>query len=305
LPSKPTLLIIAAGLGSRYGGLKQIDPVGPNGEIIIDYSMYDAISAGFGKLVFVIRHHFEDAFREKIGRKFEGVIDTAYAYQELDACLDGFQLPPSREKPWGTGHATLVAGNVIDKPFAVVNADDYYGPDTLKAVADYLRRDDSADSTDYAMAGYILRNTLSDHGEVARGICQVDSEMFLTKVTEREGIHKDADHVIYLDEQGRKCRLKGDETVSMNLWAFRPSVFPHLQDQFREFLSTRGHDSKAEFYIPSAIDYLVTSGKASVKVLPTHDTWFGVTYRPDRDIAAAKIIDLIKQGRYPAKLWNR
>jgi dTDP-glucose pyrophosphorylase len=302
---KPTLLIIAAGLGTRYGGLKQIDPVGPAGEIIIDYSIYDAISAGFGRLVFVIRHYFEDAFKKKIGSKFDGIIDTAYVYQELDAHLDGFKMPPDREKPWGTAHAILVAQDVINEPFAVINADDFYGRDSLKAVADYLSSDAPSETMDYAMVGYILRNTLSDYGPVARGVCEVDGRMLLKTVTERTGIVGKQDYVAYAAEDGREGRLRGDEIVSMNLWGLKPSIFPHLQRHFGEFLSNRGSCPGAEFFIPTAVDNLVESGAARVKVLVTHDTWFGVTYRKDRDIAADKILQLINKGVYPDPLWDR
>jgi dTDP-glucose pyrophosphorylase len=301
---KPTLVILAAGLGSRYGGLKQIDPVGPNGEIIIDYSIYDAISVGFGKLVFVIRHYFEDAFREKIGRKFDGVVETSYAYQEIDACLDDFALPPDREKPWGTGHAILVAEELIDEPFAVINADDFYGRDSLRAIAEFLSKDGPSEAMDYAMIGYILSNTLSNHGSVARGVCEVDEDMLLTKVTECTGVARNEDHVAYVNADGRKQHLTGDEIASMNLWGFKPSVFNHLRTIFREFLAQRGSDRKAEFFIPVAVDNLIKSGKARVNVLVTHDTWFGVTYRPERDIAAERVLKLIDDGVYPYRLWD-
>ena len=204
---KPTLLILAAGMGSRYGGLKQIDPVGPNGEIIIDYSIHDAIEAGFGKLVFIIRRFFEDAFREKIGSRFDGVVQTAYAFQELDACLDGFPLPADREKPWGTGHAILVGEDVIDEPFAVINADDYYGPHAFRIMADYLSNAD-----EYSMIGYILRNTLSDYGAVARGVCECDERMYLKTVVERKQVEKAQNGVRYMDENGTEHPLSGDET---------------------------------------------------------------------------------------------
>ena len=302
---KPALLIIAAGMGSRYGGLKQIDPVGPNDEIIIDYSIYDAIKAGFSKLVFVIRHHFEDAFREKIGSKFDGIVETAYAYQELDECLDGFALPPGRKKPWGTGHAILVAKNVINEPFAVINADDYYGQDSFSLIYDCLAESDPAKTTDYAMVGFILRNTLSEYGTVARGVCQCNDQMFMTKVVERTKVEKVGNAARYFEEDGTPNSLTGDEIVSMNLWGFQLSIFDHLQREFKDFLCKCGNDNKAELFIPFVVDELVESGKATVKVLKSHDQWFGVTYRQDKPKAIACINSLIKAGVYPDNLWDK
>lgn len=300
---KPTLLILAAGLGARYGGLKQIDPVGPNGEIIIDYSIYDAIRAGFGKLVFVIRHYFEDAFREKIGDKFDGVVETAYAYQELDAALGDFALPPNREKPWGTGHALLVAQELIDRPFAVINADDYYGIDSFKMMSQYLLGP-AVSPADCAMAGFRLGNTLSDYGIVARGVCHCDDELFLRNIVERTRVEKRGDAACWFDEDGTEHALSGDEVVSMNLWGFHPSIFMHLSRQFRDFLKERGNEKKAEFFIPTVVGDLVESGLVKVKVLPTHDTWFGVTYKEDREIAEQCIAGLIAQRVYPQRLWE-
>lgn len=300
---KPTLLIIAAGMGSRYGGLKQIDSVGPDGELIIDYSIYDALKAGFGKLVFVIRHYFEEAFKDKFGSKFDGIVETAYAYQELDDCLDGFKLPPDRQKPWGTGHAMLVAENVIDEPFAVINADDYYGPNSIKAIAEYLSGIKRSGYGNYSMIGYILRNTLSDYGYVSRGVCKVGTQMLLKSVVERKKVEKTGNGAKYYDERGKEFYLTGDEIVSMNLWGFDPTIFSHLQQQFRDFLNRHGNDSKAEFFIPTAVDYLIKDKKVQVKVLPTQDSWFGITYRQDRIVAAKNIRKLIEEGLYPEKLW--
>lgn len=302
---KPTLLILAAGMGSRYGGLKQIDPVGPNGEIIIDYSIYDAIKAGFGKLVFVIRHYFEDAFREKIGSKFEDKVEIAYAYQELESCLDGFPLPADREKPWGTGHAILVARYVIDEPFAVINADDYYGASSFKIMADFLAGSNQNHSAQYSMIGYVLRNTLSEYGTVARGVCECDDNMFLKKVTERVKIEKLGRGARYYDTDGNSFDLSGNEVVSMNLWGFGVSIFDHLERDFKIFLKEQSNNLKAELFIPSVVDELVNSGQVRVKVLPTHDSWFGVTYRRDKEIAEASIRKLIDKGVYPKKLWER
>lgn len=298
---KPTLLIMAAGIGNRYGGLKQIDSVGPNGELIIDYAIYDAIRAGFGKLIFVIRHYFDDAFKEKIGSKFDNIVETAYAHQELDVCLDGFALPPGREKPWGTGHAILVAKDLIDEPFAAINADDYYGPNSFKMIANYLSADKSPG--DYAMIGYTLRNTLSEYGHVCRGVCECDDQMFLKKVVETLNIEKTGQSARYFDEAGEERLLTGDEVVSMNLWGFPPSVFEHTQKQFNNFLNEHGGDGKAEFFIPTVVDNLIRSGQVKVKVLPTPDSWFGITYREDKTIAAANISKLIEEGVYPERLW--
>jgi dTDP-glucose pyrophosphorylase len=300
----PTLLVLAAGMGTRYGGLKQIDSIGPNGETIIDYSIYDGIRAGFGKVVFVIRHYFEQEFREKVSSKFDRRIETAYAYQEMDACLGDFNLPRDREKPWGTGHAILVCGDLIHEPFAVVNADDYYGVHSLGIMAGFLATKDVA-STDYGMVGFVLRNTLSEYGPVSRGVCQCDEHMMLRKVVERKKIERIRDGVRYLDTDGQPHPLTGNEIISMNLWGFLPSIFPHLHALFDQFL--RGHggaEPRAELYIPSAVDALIGSGKATVKVLRTDDTWFGVTYRPDRDIAVRCMRALIDEGVYPERLWG-
>jgi dTDP-glucose pyrophosphorylase len=308
---KPALLILAAGLGARYGGLKQIDPVGPNGEILIYYSIYDAVKAGFGKLVFVIRHYFESAFREKIGSKFDNLAETAYAYQEINACLDGFEPPKDRDKPWGTGHAVLVAGDLIDGPFAVINADDYYGPDSFKTMAQFLtggasRLDDKdPSSNDYAMVGYTLRDTLSEYGPVSRGVCQCDEHTYLRRIVERKKVEKTAAGARYFDDDGTEHLLSGNEIVSMNLWGFQPSIFRHLESHLRRFLKEQGSEKNSELYIPTVVDDLIEKGKATVKVLRTNDVWFGVTYRRDAAIAAGCIRRLIDRGLYPENLWER
>ena len=300
---KPTLLIIAAGMGSRYGGLKQIDSVGPNGEIIIDYSMYDAIQAGFKKVVFVIRHYFEDAFREKIGSKLDSIVETAYAYQELDSCLNGFSLPQDREKPWGTGHAILVARDVIGGPFAVINADYYYGSNAYQIMRQQLEKMNVEQSDEYAMVGYVLRNTLSEYGTVARGVCQHCPDMYMSTVTERISVRKNGDGAVFIDEQGVEQRLTVNEIASMNLWGFGRDIFEHLQQQFSEHLHEHGNEDKGEFYIPSVVDRLVQEGRKKVKILKTHDNWFGVTYPQDKEIAQSCIRKFIEQGFYPKKLW--
>jgi len=300
---KPTLLILAAGMGSRYGGLKQIDPVGPSGEIIIDYSIHDAIEAGFGKLVFIIRRFSEDAFREKMGGRFDGVIETAYAYQELDACLDGFPLPADREKPWGTGHAILVGEDVIDGPFAVINADDYYGPHAFRIMADYLSNTDPSHADEYSMVGYILRNTLSNYGSVARGVCECDERMYLKTIVEHKQVEKAQNGVRYVDDNGTEHSLSGDETVSMNLWGFQTSIFEHLKREFKDFLHNHGDELKSEIYIPTVVDGLVQNKLVRVKVLQTDESWFGVTYRQDKASATECVRKLIEQGVYPEKLY--
>ncbi len=315
---KPTLLILAAGLGTRYGGLKQIDPIGPNGEIIIDYAIYDAINAGFGKLVFVIRHYFENAFKKTIGSKFDNLVETAYAYQEVNTCLGDFELPPpvlpaqetqvqvpkDRDKPWGTGHAILVAGDLIHEPFAVINADDYYGPNSFKTMAQFLAKKDLS-GNEYAMVGYTLRDTLSEYGPVARGLCQCDEQMFLKKIVERKRVEYTATGARYFGDDGTECLLTGNEIVSRNLWGFQPSIFHHLKVQFQQFLKERGSDSNSELFIPTVVDKLIEEKKATVKVLRTNDECFGVTFRRDAAIAAKCIRRLIDQGLYPEKLWEQ
>jgi NDP-sugar pyrophosphorylase family protein len=299
---KPTLVVLAAGLGTRYGGLKQIDAVGPNGETIIDYALYDAMRAGFGKVVFVIRHYFEDAFKEKIGNRFDNLVETEYAYQELDACLGDFKPPADRGKPWGTGHALLVATDAVDGPFAVINADDYYGTTSFGTILNFITAEDTSPD-DYAMVGYTLRNTLSDYGAVSRGVCQCDEQMFLRKIEELKRIEKYNAGARYFDGNGTPHLLTGDEIVSMNLWGFQPSVFDHFQSSFDRFLKEQGDQDNSELLIPSVTDNLIRRVKATVKVLPTNDTWFGVTYRQDRTIAAECVRKLINQGVYPKRLW--
>ena len=299
---KPTLLVLAAGMGSRYGGLKQIDPVGPNGEAIIEYSMYDAVKAGFGKIVFVIRRDFEDAFKEMIGSKLDGICEVEYVYQELDKCLGDFEVPEGREKPWGTGHAILVADEVIDEPFAVINADDFYGGDSYKACGEYLTS--QAGENDYCMVGYTLRNTLSANGTVSRGICNCDEQMNLIDVAEHTKIQEKEGKIVCLDDEGNEKVLTGEEVVSMNLWGFGPSIFTYLKSQFSQFLAERGNEPKSEFYIPFVVDRLIKERMAKVKVLKSGASWFGVTYPDDKPVVAAEIKDLVDSGIYPEELWK-
>jgi UTP-glucose-1-phosphate uridylyltransferase len=297
---KPTLLILAAGMGSRYGGLKQIDPVGPNGEAIIDYSVFDALRAGFGKLVFVIRKDIEQPFRETIGRRFEKQADVRYVFQELTSLPAGFTVPAGRTKPWGTSHAILMAEDTIHEPFAAINADDFYGAESYRVLADHLR----AGSDEYAMVGFILRNTLSEHGSVSRGVCQVNGAGRLESVRELTNIEKASSGATYTDESGVKHLLTGEEIVSMNIWGFDPRLFGILKEKFVEFLRSHGNEQKSEYYIPSAVNDLILQKAIQLKVLRSRDSWFGVTYREDKPMVEASIRELIAAGKYPANLWN-
>ena len=297
--TKPTLLVLAAGMGSRYGGLKQIDPVGPAGETIIDYSIYDAMRAGFGKLVFVIRKDIEQQFREIIGTRFEQRIAVEYVYQELDKLPPGFSLPAGRTKPWGTTHAILMAEGVVKENFAAINADDFYGQEAYQVLAKHL----TSGTPDYAMVGFILKNTLSDHGSVARGVSRTDANHYLTSIVEMTKIERDGAGAKNVEADGKITKLTGDEAVSMNFWGFTPVLFPQLKVEFEKFLKRAGGEQKSECYIPATVGELVTSGQAKCQVLRSSDSWFGVTYREDRPQVVESIRQLIAQGKYPAKLW--
>lgn len=300
---KPTLFVLAAGMGSRYGGLKQLDGLGPNGETIMDYSIYDAVRGGFGKVVFVIRHSFENDFREKIIRKYENVIPVELVFQELDYLPEGFSLNPERVKPWGTNHAVLMGKDVIKEPFAVINADDFYGRESFKILADYLSGL-NGQKDNYCMIGYRLGNTLSESGSVARGICETDSNDNLTTVVERTYIIRDADGVIkYKDENDNLVPAGENVPVSMNMWGFTPEYFQYSEDYFIQFLKENADNLKAEFFIPLVVNNLITSGKSKVKVLDTPSKWFGVTYAEDRQMVVDKIQNLINKGEYPNKLF--
>jgi UTP-glucose-1-phosphate uridylyltransferase len=300
---QPTLLVAAAGMGSRYGGLKQVDPVGPNGETIIDYSIYDAMRAGFGKVVFVIRRDIEQAFKEAVGNRFAKRLPVEYAFQELNVVPSGFAVPSTRQKPWGTGHAILVAGPLIHEPFAMINADDFYGAPSFKVLCHYLNtaRDEAKE---YSMVGFVLRNTLSEHGAVTRGVCAVDKQkMLLDHVIEMRHIERRNGAATHRDDHGEHP-LTGDEIVSMNMWGFTPSLFGHLQEEFRKFLDKYGQEEKSELLIPSVVNTLVAENKVQVKVLPTASTWFGVTYKEDRPAVIESVRALIGRGEYPEKLWS-
>lgn len=301
-----TLLVMAAGIGSRYGGLKQIDPVGPNGEIVVDYSVYDALRAGFDKVVFVIRREMEEAFREKVGRTVENRVETAYVLQELDDLPAGFSLPAGRTKPWGTGHAILCARDRVATPFAAINADDFYGRTAFAALAGHLRNaSDSGGIYDYAMIGYVLQNTLSEHGHVTRGVCTAGKDRCLVDIREREGIRRFPDGVKYSGDDGDWVGIPAGSVVSMNLWGFTPSLFGELEVRFPAFLRARAANIlKAEFLLPEVVGGLVREGKARVRVLPTAEKWFGVTYPEDRPRVQAAVREIIALGVYPENLWK-
>lgn len=299
----PTLVVLAAGMGSRYGGLKQIDPMGPSGETILDYSVYDALRAGFGRVVFIIRPDFEDAFRTGVAARFADRIDVDFAFQTLDRLPSGFVVPDGREKPWGTTHAILCAREQIRDNFAVINADDFYGRDSYGVLATHLNRAASS-STDFAMVGFTLRNTLSDHGSVARGVCAASAEGFLTAIDEMTKIERDGSAAKNTRDDGTIVRLSGDEPVSMNMWGFTPRLFDHLDRVFREFLVASGGESKSECFIPLTVGQLVNEGVATCRVLRTDSSWFGVTYREDKEVVQASIAGLIERGDYPRGLWS-
>ena len=298
---KPTIVILAAGMGSRFGGLKQVEPVGPNGEAIIDYSIFDAIRAGFGKVVFVIRESFADAFREKFDPKLKGKIKVEYVYQELDNLPQGFTLPEGREKPWGTAHAILVAHDAVHEPFCAINADDFYGRNAYNTMAEYLSR--SQISNEYAMVGYKLSNTLSNYGSVSRGICDVDENGLLQKIVENTKILKKDGKIISVASDGDEIELTGNESASMNIWGFQPSVFAVLEKKFTEFLKAHIHEPRSEMYIPSAVFEMINEGLATVKVLKADSPWFGVTYKEDKPLVIARLNKLIEKGQYPEKLF--
>jgi NDP-sugar pyrophosphorylase family protein len=297
--SSATLLVLAAGMGSRYGGLKQIDPVGPAGETIIDYSIFDALRAGFGKLVFVIRKDIEQQFREIVGARFEGRVAVDYVFQALEDIPSQFIVPAGRTKPWGTTQAILLAADAIHEPFAAINADDFYGADGYRSLTGHL----TSGSADYAMVGFVLRNTLSDFGSVARGVCQVSDDGYLQHIVELTKIDRDGNGARNTDAAGAVTKLTGDEPVSMNMWGFTPQVFDQLRERFEKFLEGNASELKSECYIPNTVGELVRAGQARVKVLHSRDSWFGVTYREDRPRVVESIRGLIAKGLYPEKLW--
>jgi len=293
------LVILAAGMGSRFGGLKQVQPVGPHGELIIEYSAYDARRSGFDRLVLVIRRDIERDFREAIGRRLEAHFNVDYVFQELSDLPAGYATPSGRTKPWGTGHAVLAARKVVQRPFAVINADDFYGAAGYRALAGHF-----AAASDYAMVGYPLRQTLSEHGAVSRGLCATDTSGRLVSITEVTKIEKADTGAHFADAAGAMHRLTGEEIVSMNFWGFTPAVFGQLEKLLAEFLARSGQDPKAEFYLPTALSALNQQGAARVALLRSEDAWFGITYREDLPAAKQAVSSLIKSRRYPAPLWG-
>lgn len=301
---KTTLVIMAAGIGSRFGGgIKQLEPVGPNGEIIMDYSIFDATEAGFDKVVFVIRRDLEEVFREVIGNRIEKVVPVEYAFQEIDDLPAGFSVPEGRTKPWGTGQAILACRDLIHEPFAVINADDYYGKDSFKTLHDYLVEDNHFDGRyNISMVGFILKNTLSDNGAVTRGICKIDEAGNLVAVDETSGIVKTAEGAA-CEKDGQLTAVDVESRVSMNMWGFEPEFFDELETGFKEFLSNLKEGGKQEYLLPTIVDGLVKSGCANVKVLESKDKWVGVTYKEDKPVVVASIRELISSGKYPEKLF--
>jgi NDP-sugar pyrophosphorylase family protein len=294
----PSLLILAAGMGSRSSGNRLFDPVGPGGETMVDYSIYDARRAGFGRILFVIRHEIELQFRERLSKRYGKYANFEYVYQELAKLPAAFHVPHGREKPWGTTHALLVAAETLQEPFAVINVDDFYGAESYRVMALHLQ----SGSPDYATVGFVLRNTLPEIGLVARAVCQVGSDGYLTSLAELKNVERESGHAINVDSESNETRLTGDEIISMNMWGFTPKVFPQLEDRFREFLKRNQGSLTAEFFLPVAVNELVTGGTARVRVLRCADSWFGVPYCGDHTRAVHSIRQLIEAGYYPRKL---
>ena len=304
---KPILVVLAAGMGSRYGGLKQIDPVGPNGEVIIDYSIFDARRAGFETVVFIIKHEIEDAFKAAIGDRLSKVMEVRYAFQQLDDLPAGFTVPEGREKPWGTSHAILAARDVIDAPFAVINADDYYGPEAFKVIYEYLSTHSDDDKYRYAMVGYLLKNTVTENGHVARGVCVENPDHTLADVTERTKIATYEGGIHFTEDDGATWTdVPGDTIVSMNLWGFTESFVGEAKARFAKFLDKALVENplKGEYFLPSVVSELIGEGKARVKVLHSTDKWYGVTYKEDKPVVVQAIADKTAAGVYPEKLWE-
>lgn len=301
---RPTLLVLAAGMGSRYGSLKQTESFGPHGETILDYAVYDAVKAGFGKVVFVIRKSIEEEFKKQVLSKFSDKIEVDFAIQSLEFLPQGFSIPPGREKPWGTAHAVWAAASKIKEPFAVINADDFYGYRSFKIIADFLSRNNS--SQEYCLVGFQLQNTLSEHGAVSRGICEIDENAYLKSVTEYTNIAQTERGIVAKEKEEEEIELRGSEIVSMNLMGFSPNVFPFFEEYFKEFLRSESPKSnKAEFYLPEVVNKLVQEGKARVKVLPSAEKWFGVTFPKDKEVVVHNLKNLLAAQVYPENLWAK
>lgn len=300
---KPTLLVLAAGMGSRYGGLKQLDPVGPSGETILDYSVFDAVRAGFGKVVFVIRHDIEEAFRSAVGSRYTGIVDVDYAFQDINDLPAPYVVPAGRAKPWGTAHAIRAARTKITTPFAAINADDFYGRDAFAQLGNFLANVKYTQPLSFAMVGFELARTLSENGSVARGICSVDEYGNLQSIVEMTKIVRTASGAENREDPEHPVALKGDERVSMNLWGFTPQLFDELERRFPAWLEANAAKEKSEWYIPFVVDELIHEQRATVKLLPTSSQWFGVTYREDKPAVVASIARLIAAGEYPSKLF--
>lgn len=300
----PTLLILAAGQGSRYGGLKQLDAMGPSGETLLDYSVFDAIRSGFGKVVFVIRRDFEAEFRQHVGKRYESRVNVDYVFQEIADVPPGTTVPASRQKPLGTGHAIWCARAKINEPFAAINADDFYGAPAFQTLAAFLSKQPTQNCpAAFAMVGYRMDRTLSEHGSVSRGVCSIDAGGFLKNIEEHTGLEKTAAGARQNMSDGSSIKFTGNETVSMNFWCFTPALFPMLESALRRFIEIHGADEKAEFYIPSAIAGMIAAGVARVSVLPSESAWFGVTYRDDKPLVTEAIARLVTSGEYPSNLW--
>ncbi len=304
---EPILVIMAAGMGSRYGGLKQIDPIDNEGHIIIDFSLYDAYRAGFRRAVFIIKPEMEEDFREVIGNRMEKIMEISYTFQCLDSLPDGYEVPEGRVKPWGTGHAILSCNGLIDAPFAVINSDDYYGREAFKLIYGFLRTVKDTEKYQYSMVGYKLGNTLTDFGSVARGVCEVNEDNMLLSVTEHTRIEKHGDKAEFTEDGGESwTELPMEQTVSMNLWGFTPNMIEELKIRFPEFLESglKKNPLKCEYFLPSVVSELINEGKADVKVLRSADKWYGVTYKEDKKTVVAAIAAMKARGDYPEKLWE-
>lgn len=300
---KPTLLVLAAGMGSRYGGLKQLDGLGPNGETIMDYSIFDAVRAGFGKVVFVIRKSFEKDFKDVVLKKYDGIIETEVVFQDITDIPKGSTYNPERTKPWGTNHAVLMGKTAVKEPFAVINADDFYGKESFQVLADFLNSV-QGQKNNYCMIGYRVGNTLSESGSVSRGVCEVDGQNNLTNVVERTSIERKGETIYFTDENGNDIAITENTHVSMNMWGFTPDYFDYTESYFKDFLQQHGQELKSEFFIPLLVNDLIVNKTATCKVLDTPSKWFGVTYAEDRPEVVNKINKLIQEGTYPQQLYK-